>query len=199
MGNLRRHVGIVRDVLGLPCVVCFNRFADDTDAELELARRLLAGGGVEALVSEHWARGWAGAQDLARWAEALPAGTETRFPYPAEAPLAEKLDALARRVYGAVGIELEPKAFDEIAWLEAKGFGALPVCVAKTQLSFTTDPAARGAPQGHLVRIREVRLSAGAGFVVAFAGDILTMPGLPARPRAETIALSPDGRITGLD
>ncbi|HET9700192.1 MAG TPA: formate--tetrahydrofolate ligase [Burkholderiales bacterium] len=199
MGNLLRHVGIVRDLLGLPCVVCLNRFAEDADRELDLARRLLAGSGVEGLVSEHWARGGAGAEDLARWVEAVPRGAAARGVYPADAALAHQLETISRRVYGAAGITLEARAREEIARLEAEGCGALPVCVAKTQYSFTTDPSVRGAPEGHMIRIRDVRLSAGAGFVVALAGDIPTMPGLPARPRAEAIALAPDGRITGLD
>ncbi|HEX9178870.1 MAG TPA: formate--tetrahydrofolate ligase, partial [Burkholderiales bacterium] len=199
MGNLMRHLSIVRDVLGLPCVVCINRFADDDVAELRLACRLLAARGVEALVSEHWARGGAGAEDLARWVEGITPGAGARFVYPPEAPLRDKLDAIARRVYGAAGIELEPQAREEMARLQAQGCGALPVCVAKTQYSFSTDPSVRGAPEGHLIRVRDLRLSAGAGYVVALTGDIVTMPGLPARPRAELIALAPDGRITGLD
>jgi formate--tetrahydrofolate ligase len=130
--------------------------------------------------------------------QSAPAG-EVRFAYPAQAPLREKLEILARRVYGAAGIELEAKAREEMARLEEQGCGTLPVCVAKTQHSFSTDPSVRGAPGGHVIRVRDLRLSAGAGYVVALAGDILTMPGLPARPRAEAIALAPDGRITGLD
>jgi formate--tetrahydrofolate ligase len=199
MANLMRHVGIVRDLLGLPCVVCFNRFAADDEAELKLALRLVAERGVAACVSEHWACGGAGAEDLARWVEGAPQGGGGRYPYPADAPLLDKLETLARRVYGASGIETAPAARAEIARLEQEGYGALPVCVAKTQHSFTTDPSVRGAPGGHVVRIRDVRPCAGAGFVVALAGDIGTMPGLPARPRAEAIGLAPDGRITGLD
>jgi formate--tetrahydrofolate ligase len=198
MANLMRHVHIVRDVLGLPCVVCLNRFAGDEEAELVLALRLIAGYGAEARVSGHWAGGGAGAQDLAQWVEAVTPGAGARFAYPPEAPLLEKLQTLAQRVYGAAGIEADQRVCEQIARLDREGHGGLPVCVAKTQLSFGTDPEVRGAPRGHVIGLREVRLWAGAGFVAALAGDVRTMPGLPARPRAEAIALAPDGRITGL-
>ncbi len=197
--NLARHVANVRKY-GVPVVVAINRFSGDSEAERRRLRELCEGEGVEAIESDHWARGGAGATDLARRVAELAGSGQSAFKplYPDAMPLADKLRTLAQEIYGAADIALEPAAARMLAELQEAGFGGLPVCVAKTQSSLSADPALKGAPSGHTVPVREVRLSAGAGFVVAICGTIMTMPGLPRHPAAERIGLGADGRITGL-
>ena len=196
--NLLRHVTNLRDVFGVPAVVAVNRFPSDTEAELQHVIDLLADEGIEAVVATHWADGGAGAEALARAVVARCATpTQVRFAYDDDAPLLQKARALATRIYGADDITVAPSAERMIVDLESAGHGRLPICIAKTQYSFSTDPSRRGAPTGHVLDIREVRLSAGAGFVVLICGDIMTMPGLPKEPASSRIRLV-DGRVVGL-
>lgn len=200
LANLDRHVRNVREVYGLPCVVAINRRADDTDAEIAA---LIAGAermGVRAVAATHFADGGAGAEDLAREVVRLcdEGGAAPTFTYPDEAPLWDKMRAIAQRVYGAADVTGSASVLRAVETLETEGYGGLPVCVAKTQYSFSTDAKLRGAPSGHVVDVREVRLAAGAEFVVMICGDIMTMPGLPADPAAAHIDVTDDGRITGL-
>ncbi|KRE62516.1 formate--tetrahydrofolate ligase [Nostocoides sp. Soil756] len=200
MANLRRHLHNVRDVFGLTPVVAVNRFPSDTDAEVDAVVRLSGDEGVAAYAATHVVDGGAGAEALARGVvETVAAGTsEMTFVYPDDLPLADKVEAVATAVYGADGVTFAPAARKALARIEAEGHGRLPVCIAKTQSSFSTDPTLRGAPEGHTVDVREVRLSAGAGFVVAITGSVLTMPGLPKEPAAGHIDVDDDGRILGL-
>jgi formate--tetrahydrofolate ligase len=196
--NLERHVENVREVYGLPCVVSINRFDADTAAELDLISSRMAAQGVPVVTATHWADGGAGAEQLAQTVVDLCEGPSTmRFVYEDEDPLWLKAEKLARAVYRAEHVQADAKVRAQIERLQRDGYGHLPICVAKTQSSFSTDPSARGAPTGHTVTIREVRLSAGAGFVVLICGDVMTMPGLPARPAAERIDWV-DGRVVGL-
>ena len=196
--NLERHIRNVSQVYGIRCVVSVNRFSADTEAELALVTELAEAAGSEAVIASHWADGGAGATELAEVVVRLCANpTEMTFVYPDEASLWDKATAIATRVYDASEISASPAVRTRIAELEADGYGSLPVCIAKTQSSFSTDAATRGAPSGHVVNIREVRLSAGAEFVVMVCGDIMTMPGLPAKPASENVDVI-DGRITGL-
>ena len=197
--NLLRHVSNIRDVYGLPVVVAINAFPTDTPAELALVEEKCRELGVNVALSEVWAKGGEGGLALADEVVRLcdePA--DFRFAYDLDAPLATKIEAIAQRVYHADGVDFTPKATRELAQLEELGFGDLPVCMAKTQYSFSDDPAKLGAPEGFRVSVRNVRVSAGAGFVVALTGDIMTMPGLPKVPAAEKIDVTPDGKITGL-
>jgi formate--tetrahydrofolate ligase len=197
--NLERHVRNVRDHYGLPCVVAVNHFTQDTAAEHKLLRDRLEKLGVSMVLARHWAEGGKGAEDLARKVVELAEGPSAmKFVYEDSAPLWEKIEAVACRIYGAAGISADGKVRGQIQRLQEEGFGHYPVCIAKTQYSFSTDAQARGAPSGHTVHIREVRLSAGAEFVVVVCGDIMTMPGLPKIPSATKIGLEADGRITGL-
>ncbi len=197
--NLLRHIGNMRK-FGLPVVVALNHFASDTEAEVQALTELLAPEGATLVRCTHWADGSAGAHELARAVNALIADGEARFApiYPDERGLAAKIETVAREIYGADGIELAPAAAKRLAAIEEEGFGHLPVCIAKTQYSFSADPKRLGAPNGHQLPVREVRLAAGAGFVVVLAGAVLTMPGLPRVPAAERIGLDDEGRITGL-
>jgi formate--tetrahydrofolate ligase len=197
--NLARHIGNLRQ-FGVPAVVSINRFSNDTERELGRLRELCAGLGTEAVVADHWARGSEGAADLARAVVALAESgkSEFRFLYPDEMPLWDKVRTIAQRLYGASDIEADKSVRDRFAALQDEGFGHLPVCVAKTQYSFTTDPNIKGAPSNHVLTVREVRLSAGAEFVVAVCGEIMTMPGLSRTPAANNIEVTEDGRITGL-
>ncbi|QEL25667.1 formate--tetrahydrofolate ligase [Bosea sp. F3-2] len=200
MANLARHVENIRK-FGVPPIVAINHFATDTAAEHDLIRHYCRNHlGAEAIICRHWAQGGAGAEELARKVAALTDEDEADFAplYPDEMPLREKLETIAREIYGAAGVSVDVRLRDRFAELEAAGFGNLPVCVAKTQYSFSADPALRGAPSGHIVPLRELRLSAGAGFVVAICGDIMTMPGLPRQPAAERIHIDAQGRIEGL-
>lgn len=200
LANLMRHVSNMRDVFGLPCVVAVNRFPDDTDREIDCVVQACAAQGVYAIPSTVWAQGGAGAQALAQ--EVIRLCTEQtasfRYAYEDAAPLQEKINAVVTRVYGGEGVQYTPAAQRQLARLEALGFGHCPVCIAKTQYSFSDDPAKLGAPSGFFVTVKDVRVSAGAGFVVVRTGDIMTMPGLPAHPAAEQIDVDADGQITGL-
>ncbi|MEE7446606.1 formate--tetrahydrofolate ligase [Methylobacterium radiotolerans] len=198
--NLARHVTNLRG-FGLPVVVGVNHFHADTDAEharlKELCRERLD---VEAITCRHWAEGGAGAEELARavvkLSQAEPA--PIRHAYETESRLTDKIRAIATKLYGAADIQIETKAAGKLATFEKDGYGHLPICMAKTQYSFSTDPTLMGAPEGHIVGVRDVRLSAGAGFVVAICGEIMTMPGLPRVPAADTIRLDANGQIDGL-
>ena len=200
MSNLRRHLRNVTEVFGVPAVVAINRFPSDTDAEIERLKELVAALGSVAVAATHYSDGGAGCADLARAVvEAVEAcAGPVSFTYPDELPLAQKVKAVARRIYDADTVTFDAKARKKIEQLEAEGYGHLPVCIAKTQSSFSTDPTMRGAPSGHTVNVREVRLSAGAGFVVMLTGEIMTMPGLPKVPASEHIDIDDEGRITGL-
>ncbi len=196
--NLLRHVGNMQK-FGLNTVVAINRFATDTDAELAAVQNACAAIGVQAIACEHFARGGAGAAELAQTVLALTQAGATFAPiYPDAMPLEEKIRAVAREIYGAEGIALEPKAATRLRAFTDAGFGGLPICMAKTQYSFSSDPALRGAPSGFTLPIRDIRLAAGAGFIVALCGDILTMPGLPRHPAAENIFLDDAGEIGGI-
>jgi formate--tetrahydrofolate ligase len=199
LANLERHLRNLREVFGLPCVVSINHFASDTEAEHALLRERVAALGVPAHTARHWAQGSEGATDLAREVVRLAAQpTELRFAYADDDPLWDKIRALATRVYGAAEVRASPAARARLAQLQAEGHGGLPVCIAKTQYSFSTDPTLRGAPEDHVLDVREVRLAAGAGFVVVICGEVMTMPGLPRVPAAERIDLDEQGRIIGL-
>jgi formate--tetrahydrofolate ligase len=197
--NLERHVRNLQK-FGLPVAIAVNGFTADTLAETEAVRAIGARLGVPVHVATHWADGGKGALDLARGVAALAdAGApDFRLLYPDEMPLIEKIRTVAREIYGAADVAPTPAALKQLAALEAAGHGHLPVCMAKTQYSFSVDPDLRGAPDGHIVPIRELRLSAGAGFVVALCGEIRTMPGLPRHPAAEHIDVDAAGNIIGL-
>jgi len=197
--NLARHLANIRQ-FGLPAVVSVNRFSADTAREHGRLQELCAAEGVKAVIADHWAQGSEGAAELARIVVDLAENGQAdfRYLYPDEMPLVEKLRTIAQRMYGAADIELSSTARDQFAQFEDQGHGHFPVCVAKTQLSFTTDPNIKGAPSGHVVSVREVRLSAGAEFVVPICGDMMTMPGLPRVPAANNIEVDAEGRITGL-
>ena len=197
--NLQRHIENLRS-FGVPVVVSVNRFSADSEAELARLRELCAKEGVEAVIADHWARGGEGAADLARAVVKLvdSGKADFRFLYPDEMPLRDKVRTIAQKIYRARDIAVEKAAEDRLAELQKAGFGHFPVCIAKTQFSFTTDPNAKGAPSDHVLPVREVRLSAGAEFVVVICGDIMTMPGLPRVPAAANIGLTEDGRVTGL-
>ncbi|MFO1319953.1 MAG: formate--tetrahydrofolate ligase [Burkholderiales bacterium] len=200
LSNLERHVRNVREHYGLSCVVAINQFTQDTPAEHELIRRRMEALGVPVVLARHWAEGGKGAEDLARTVVDVVEGGESavKFVYEDSAPLWEKIESVARKIYGAAGISADAKVRAQIQRLQDGGYGSYPVCIAKTQYSFSTDAQARGAPSGHTVHVREVRLSAGAEFIVAVCGDVMTMPGLPKIPSATKIDLGDDGRIVGL-
>jgi formate--tetrahydrofolate ligase len=197
--NLRRHIENIRK-FGLVPVVAINRFSADTPAEVQLVQDACARFGVKAPVADHWAEGGAGALDLARAVvETIDAGKgKLELLYPDEMPLIEKIRTVAREIYRAKDISVEKSVRDQLASYESMGYDHLPVCIAKTQYSFATNPDLKGAPTDHIVPIREVRLAAGAEFVVAICGDIMTMPGLPKLPSANAIDVGPEGKITGL-
>jgi len=206
MANLERHVDNITGRFGLPAVVAINRFDADTEAELDLIRRAMRARGVDVVLAEHWAKGSAGAEALAhevvRLAEqgkgASAAHTAPNPLYPDDMPLWDKLRTIATRIYGAADISAPAKVRRQIEDWQAQGYGHYPVCVAKTAASFSTDPTVLGAPSGHVVNVREVRLSAGAGFIVMICGDLMTMPGLPKVPSAQRIDIGPDGKVVGL-
>ena len=197
--NLERHVGNVQKY-GVPVVVSINRFSSDTDAEMALLRKLCGKLGVECVLADHWAKGGAGAIELAETVVRTVDDKPSKFHtlYPDDMTLWEKTRTIAREIYGASDITADKLVKDRFAELEKEGFGKFPICVAKTQYSFTTDADAKGAPSGFTIPLREVRLSAGAEFVVVICGDIMTMPGLPKVPAANNIELAADGRIAGL-
>ncbi|TDN90857.1 formate-tetrahydrofolate ligase [Microbacterium sp. BK668] len=197
--NLIRHLTTVRETWGLPAVVAINHRAEDTDAEVSALIAAVERAGSTAIVARHFAEGGAGAEELAREVVRLcDEPGDLRFTYADEATLWEKMRTIATRVYGAADITASTAVRAQIRRLQDDGYGHYPVCVAKTQYSFSTDPRLRGAPSGHVVDIREVRLAAGAKFVVMICGDIMTMPGLPAEPAANTIDVDDAGRIVGL-
>lgn len=206
MANLERHVDNITGRFGLPAVVAINRFDADTEAELDLIRRAMRARGVDVVLAEHWAKGSAGAEALAhevvRLAEqgkgASAAHTAPNPLYPDDMPLWDKFRTIATRIYGAADISAPAKVRRQIEDWQAQDYGHYPVCVAKTAASFSTDPTALGAPSGHVVNVREVRLSAGAGFIVMICGDLMTMPGLPKVPSAQRIDIGPDGKVVGL-
>lgn len=200
MANLERHLHNVRENYGLPCVVSINHFSQDTEAEHALIRERVGALGAPVVVARHWAEGGAGAEPLAHAVMALldEGKAQVRRVYPDEMPLWDKLNTVATKIYGAGEVVADRKVRARIDQLQADGYGHLPICVAKTQSSFSTDAAARGAPSGHTVIVREVRLAAGAEFVVMICGDIMTMPGLPREPAALRIDVDDAGRITGL-
>ncbi len=199
MANIQRHLHNLHEVFGLPCVVSINHFTSDTEAEHTLLRERLVVMGVPVVTARHWAEGGPGAADVAREVvKVCELKSTLRFAYEDADPLWQKVRKLATRTYGAADISASSAVRRQIAALQDAGYGHLPVCVAKTQYSSSTDATLRGAPSGHIVDIREVRLAAGAEFVVMVCGDIMTMPGLPKVPAAEHIDLDDEGRIVGL-
>ena len=197
--NLGRHIGNLKS-FGVPVVVAINHFVTDTDAEVQAVKDYVETQGSEAILSQHWEHGSKGSEALAqRVAEIADSGASQFSPlYNDDLPLAEKIQTICKRIYRADDALMDQKIRDQLKLWEDQGYGNLPVCMAKTQYSFSTDPTLRGAPTGHSVPVREVRLSAGAGFIVAVCGEIMTMPGLPRVPSAENIHLNDDGQIEGL-
>ena len=197
--NLGRHVANVRR-FGVPVVVAINHFVSDTEAEIEALKNYVARLGAEAILCRHWAEGSAGITELAHKVVELAESGQAKFQplYPDNLPLLEKIEIVASKIYHAGEVTADKAVRDQLRSWEDQGYGHLPVCMAKTQYSFSTDPNVRGAPEGHIVPIREVRLSAGAGFVVVITGEIMTMPGLPKSPAAERIFLNDQGYIEGL-
>ncbi len=200
VANLERHVNNVRNHYGMPCIVAINHFTSDTDAEIALLKKKIAHHDAPVVVARHWADGGAGAEALAKTAvdviDRVPA--DFRLVYEDGDTLWEKMDKVARTIYGASEVTADSKVRAHIRKLQTEGYGHYPVCVAKTQYSFSTDPLLRGAPSGHVVNIREVRLAAGAEFVVMVCGDVMTMPGLPKEPSAAKIDIDGAGKVVGL-
>jgi formate--tetrahydrofolate ligase len=197
--NIERHVNNIRNNYGLPCVVSINHRTEDTDAEVKLLQDKMAHHGAKVILARHWAEGGKGAVDVAREVVRLcEEPSDFKFVYEEQAPLWDKMKAIATKIYGAADITADSKVRAQIKKLQESGYGHYPICVAKTQYSFSTDPQLRGAPSGHVVNIREVRLAAGAEFIVMICGDIMTMPGLPKVPSAVAIDVTDDGKITGL-
>ena len=200
IANLERHVNNVRNHYGLPCVVSINRFNFDTPAEIELLKRKMAHHEAPVLLATHWADGGKGAEQVARTLvdliEKVP--SDFKYVYDDAMPLWDKVRTVATRIYGASDVTADGKIRAQIKKLQEEGYGSYPVCIAKTQYSFSTDPQLRGAPSGHVINIREVRLAAGAEFIVMVCGDVMTMPGLPKVPSAEKIDLTDDGKVVGL-
>ncbi len=197
--NLGRHIANVKG-FGVPVVVAINHFFSDTDAEVAAVKAYVAEQGAEAILCKHWAQGSAGIEDLAKKVVSLAESGASNFAplYPDEMPLFQKVETIAKRIYHADEVIADKSIRDQLKGWEAAGYGHLPICIAKTQYSFTTDPAVRGAPTGHTIPVREVRLSAGAGFIVVICGEIMTMPGLPKVPSAEVIRLNAAGQVEGL-
>jgi formate--tetrahydrofolate ligase len=199
MANLARHVENVQK-FGIVPVISLNRFSADTEAEIALVTHACAKLGVEALMADHWAEGGAGAADVARAVVKVAESgrSKLKYLYPDEMPLIEKIRTIAREIYRARDISADKPVRDQLTQFDQMGYGHLPVCIAKTQYSFSTNADVKGAPNDHVINVREVRLSAGAEFVVAICGEIMTMPGLPRVPAADSIDVGPDGRIVGL-
>ncbi|OQM74502.1 formate--tetrahydrofolate ligase [Manganibacter manganicus] len=197
--NLGRHIENVHE-FGVPVVVAINHFHSDTDAEIKALQDYVKTLNADAIVCRHWANGSAGAEDLAKKVVQLAESGASQFSplYPDDLGLFDKIDTIVKRVYRGEGAIADKSVRDQLHQWEKQGYGNLPICMAKTQYSFSTDPNLRGAPTGHVVPVREVRLSAGAGFVVAICGEIMTMPGLPSKPSSENIRLNADGQIEGL-
>jgi formate--tetrahydrofolate ligase len=203
IANIERHVANIREHYGLPCVVSINNFTFDTPAELKLLQDRMAKHEVPVIVARHWAEGGKGAEDVARAVVEIVENGQSgaagfKFVYDESLPLMDKITAIATKIYGAAKVNASAKVAGEIKKLQDAGYGHYPVCVAKTQYSFSTNPNARGAPSGHTIDIREVRLAAGAEFIVMICGDVMTMPGLPKVPSAEKIDLGDDGKVVGL-
>ena len=199
MVNLERHLGNIKNHYGLPCVVAINHRTEDTPAEISLLEKACAAYGAQVLVAKHWAEGGAGAVELANAVVALcEQPNQFQFVYPETAMLWEKAQTVAQKIYGAHGISADAKIRGQIDKLQEQGYGHYPICIAKTQYSFSTDPKLLGAPSGHTMNIREVRLAAGAEFIVMVCGDVMTMPGLPKVPSAHAIDVDAQGNITGL-
>jgi formate--tetrahydrofolate ligase len=199
MANLARHVENMQK-FGIVPVISINRFSADTEAEIALVREQCAKLGVEALMADHWAEGGKGAADVARAVVKVAESgkSKLKFLYADDMPLYEKIRTIAKEIYRAHDISADKSVRDQLASFEAMGYGKFPICIAKTQYSFSTNPDAKGAPVDHVINVREVRLSAGAEFVVAICGEIMTMPGLPKVPAADSIDVGPDGKIVGL-
>ena len=200
IANLERHVHNMRENYGVPCVVSINHFTSDTAEELDALRAHMDAMGVPVVLARHWAEGGKGAEELAHMVVKLAesGAAKTKFVYADEDTLWNKMQAIATKIYGAAGISADASVKAKIDKLQADGYGHYPVCVAKTQYSFSTDPKLRAAPSGHTVNVREVRLAAGAEFVVMICGDIMTMPGLPKEPASMRIDIDDDGKISGL-
>ena len=197
--NLGRHIENIRQ-FGVPAVVAINHFVTDTDTEVDVVRDYAESMGTKAILCKHWAIGSKGTVDLAnKVVELIDQGEAKYAPlYANDLSLLEKIETIATKIYHATGVSVDKKIIAQLKQWENDGYGQLPICMAKTQYSFTTDPNARGAPTGHIIPVREVRLSAGAGFVVAICGEIMTMPGLPRIPAAESIHIDDNGQIDGL-
>ena len=199
MVNLERHLANIKNHYGLPCVVAINHRTEDTPAEISLLEKACAAYGAQVVVAKHWAEGGAGAVELANAVVALcEQPNQFQFVYPETATLWEKAQTVAQKIYGAQGISADAKIRGQIDKLQEQGYGHYPICIAKTQYSFSTDPKLLGAPSGHTMNIREVRLAAGAEFIVMVCGDVMTMPGLPKVPSAHAIDVDAHGNITGL-
>lgn len=197
--NLGRHIENLKS-FGVPVVVAVNHFVKDTDAEVQAVQDYCAEMGTEAIVSKHWADGSAGSENLAKRVAEVADTNEANFSpiYPDDMSLEDKIQNICKNIYRADEAVMDKKILDQLKDWEEQGYGHLPVCMAKTQYSFSTDPNLRGAPTGHVIPVREVRISAGAGFIVAVCGEIMTMPGLPRHPAAETICINENGEIDGL-
>ena len=197
--NLLRHIENLKQ-FGVPVVVAINHFITDTDAEVAAVKAAAEGVGVDAILCQHWAKGSEGTLELANKVVEVCESAAAQFAplYPDDMPLFEKIKTVATRIYRADDVAADKRIRDQLRDWEAAGYGNLPICMAKTQYSFSTDPNLRGAPTGHIVPVREVRLSAGAGFIVVICGDIMTMPGLPRVPAATSICLDENGQIDGL-
>jgi formate--tetrahydrofolate ligase len=198
--NLLRHVSNIKNVYGLPCVVAVNRFPTDTDNEIDFIIKKCRELGVNTVLSTVWAEGGKGGEALAKEVVRLceEEKGDFRFSYELDSSIAEKIEAVTKKVYGGKGVNILPAAKKQIEKLESLGYGSLPVCIAKTQYSFSDDPKLIGAPEGFEVTVKNVKISAGAGFIVVLTGDIMTMPGLPKSPAAERIDVDENGRISGL-
>jgi formate--tetrahydrofolate ligase len=200
VANLERHVNNVRNHYGMPCVVSINHFNFDTDAEIALLKRKMAHHEAPVILAKHWAEGGAGATELAKTVVDIITNvpSDFHFVYEDSDTLWDKTRAIATKIYGAADVTADQKVKTQIDKLQQDGYGHYPVCIAKTQYSFSTDPALRGAPSGHIINVREVRLAAGAEFIVMVCGDVMTMPGLPKIPSAEKIDIDDSGKVVGL-
>lgn len=200
ISNLERHINNVRNHYGLPCVVAINRFPSDTDGEIAFLKEAVAHHGAQVVLADHWAKGGAGAEELAHTVVDTieSASANFKFVYDEKDSLWDKVSAIATKIYGASEVVADTKVRKQIATLQASGYGNYPVCIAKTPYSFSTDPSLLGAPSGHVLSIREVRLNAGAEFVVMVCGDVMTMPGLPKTPASERIDVNESGQVVGL-
>jgi formate--tetrahydrofolate ligase len=199
INNLKKHINNLHEVFGMQVIVAINHFVQDTQAEIDGLKKAVEALGSKAIVCKHWANGGAGATDLASEVVSVLAQNKSKFKllYQDKLSLREKLATIATKIYGAAGVEFSDKAAEKLAVLE-KQYAHFPICVAKTQYSFSSDPALRGAPVGHTLTVNELRLSRGAGFIVAICGKIMTMPGLPKIPASQRIDVSAAGSISGL-